>query len=409
MAQAAIDYTRARTVIEHGDVDARIALAGDSRTLPEILYFLVKDPEARVRRAVAENPATPIKAGPVLARDDDIGVRCALARKVVGDGLAAEERRNMWRMGFTILETLARDQMVRVRRVLAEAFQSPPDAPRAIVLGLARDTAQEVAGPVLQHSPVLTDDDVVSIVRDGAPDWAQEAIASREALSPAVSRAISAAGSVPAVARMIGNRAARIDEPTMDGIVDQAIEVPEWQGPLVARPRLSQGVLARLASVVASPLLGLLRQRLDLEPATAAAIDRTIESRKDESAASAAPPVRGRGESPAHRVRRLHKARALNDNSIGVALENGDHGFVIEALALRAGLPSARVRRMVAIRNGKTMMALAWKAGLSARFAMDLERTLARVPPRAIVNARDGLDFPFTPGEMTRHLALFED
>ena len=131
-----------RTVIEQGDVDARVALASDPRTLPEILFFLVKDPDARVRRAVAENPATPIKAGPLLARDDDIGVRCALARKVVGDGLAAEERRNMWRMGFTILETLARDQIVRVRRVLAEAFQSPPDAPREIVLGLARDTAQ---------------------------------------------------------------------------------------------------------------------------------------------------------------------------------------------------------------------------------------------------------------------------
>ena len=99
----------------------------------------------------------------------------------------------------------------------------------------------------------------------------------------------------------------------------------------------------------------------------------------------------------------------LNDNAISVALENGDHSFVIEALALRADLPSARVRRMVAIRNGKTMMALAWKAGLSARFAMDLERTLARVPPRAIVNARDGLDFPFTSAEMTKHLALFED
>jgi hypothetical protein len=29
------------------------------------------------------------------------------------------------------------------------------------------------------------------------------------------------------------------------------------------------------------------------------------------------------------------------------------------------------------------------------------------VTPRAIVNARDGLGFPFTPAEMTQHLALF--
>jgi uncharacterized protein (DUF2336 family) len=409
MAQVAVDYTRARTIIERGDLDARIALARDPGTLPEILFFLVKDPEVRVRRAVADNPATPVKAGPVLARDDDVGVRCALARKLVGHGLAAEERRAMWRMGFTILEALARDQIVRVRRILAEAFQAPPDAPRAIVLGLARDPARDVAGPVLRHSPVLTDDDMIAIVRDGAPDWAQEAIAGRDGVSPTVSEALSAAGSVPAVARMIDNRAARIDEPTMARIVDRAAGVPEWQAPLVARPQLSPGILAALARVVAAPLLGLLRNRPDLDAATAADIDRTIESRKNEPSLPAAPAVRGRGESPAQRVRRLHKAKALNDNAVAVALENGDHGFVIEALALRAGLTAARVRRMVAVRNGKTLMALAWKAGLSARFAMDLERTLARVPPRAIVNARDGLDFPFTPAEMTQHLALFDD
>lgn len=402
MAQAAIDYTRARAIIEQGDIDARVALARSPATLPEILYFLVKDPEAAVRCAVAENPATPAKAGPLLARDEDAGVRCALARKLVGDGLDAPRRRDMWRMGFTILETLMRDQVVRVRRVLAEAFASPADAPREIVLALARDRAREVAAPVLQHSPVLTDQDVLTIVSDGAPDWAQEAIARRETISHAVSDVLTTAGSVPAIARMIDNRSADIAEPTMERIVDRAIEVPEWQGPLVARPKLSQGVLKRLASVVAAPLLGALRQRGDLEPATAADIDRTVSCRKGE-------PLPGRGESPAQRARRMQKAKTLNDGAIAVALENGDHSFVIEALALRAGLPAPHVRRMIVVRNGKTMMALAWKAGLSARFAMDMQRSLAHIPPPSLVNARDGLDFPFTPAEMTKHLALFED
>jgi len=406
MAQAAVDYTRARSIIEQGDVEARVALARSPATLPEILYFLVKDPDAVVRRALAENPATPAKAGPLLARDDDVGVRCALARKLVGDGLDAPQRRDMWRMGFTILETLMCDQVVRVRRVLAEAFASPADAPRDIVLGLARDRAREVAAPVLRHSPVLTDQDIVSIVNDGAPDWAQEAIAGRETISPAVSDALTAVGSVSAVARMIDNRTADIAEPTMECIVGRAIEVPEWQGPLVARPKLSQGLLKRLASVVAAPLLGKLRQRDDLEPATASDIDVTVACRKGEPQPA---PLPGRGESPAQRVRRMHKAKALNDSAIAVALENGDHSFVIEALALRAGVPAPRVRRMVVVRNGKTMMALAWKAGMSARFAMDLQRTLARIPPPSLVNARDGLDFPFTPAEMTKHLALFED
>lgn len=407
MAQAATDYTRARAIIEQGDVQARTALAADPGTLPEILYFLADDPEPTVRRAVAENPATPVQADSRFARDPDVGVRCALARKVVGSGLPDAERRKLWRMGFTILETLAQDQVVRVRRVLAEAFSTPADAPRPIVVGLARDAAREVAEPVLLGSPVLTDQDVVDIVQGGAPDWAQEAIAGRAEISPDVSAVLGAAGSVPAVARMIGNERAQIAESTMERIAERAAEVPEWQAPLVNRPKLSQGILRCLARVVAAPLLAALRGRHDLDPATAADIDRTIDARKDETVATAEP--LNRTETPAQRARRLHKAKALTDNALAVALENGETSFVIEALALRAELPAKQVRRMAAVKNGKTMMSLAWKAGLSARFGMDLQRSLARIPPRAITYARDGLDFPFTPAEMNGHLALFGD
>jgi len=46
-------------------------------------------------------------------------VRCGVARNIVGDGLDTAARRDMWRMGFTILETLLRDNVVKVRRIFA--------------------------------------------------------------------------------------------------------------------------------------------------------------------------------------------------------------------------------------------------------------------------------------------------
>lgn len=153
----AIDYNEFDPILRGGDVAARKKLAADPATPPEVLYFLATDADRDIRIAVAENPATPSQAAAVLARDEDIPVRCALARTAVGEGLDSGDRRNLWRMGFTILETLLRDQVVKVRRVLSEAFCAAPDAPHGIVVGLARDSEQVVAVPVLEQSPVLTD------------------------------------------------------------------------------------------------------------------------------------------------------------------------------------------------------------------------------------------------------------
>lgn len=346
MVAAAIDYDHAIAILRGEDARARAALAADRRTPPEILFYLAEDADSGVRRTVAENPATPGKADALLSRDPDISVRCALARKIVGDGLDEVARRDMWRMGFTILETLMRDKVVRVRRILSDAFRTDPHAPRDAVLGLARDRAEAVASPILRGSPVLTDADMVSIIADGAPDWAQEAIAGRETVSPAVSEAL--------IARKM-NR------------------VPD------ARP---EEPLARAVSRRAAP----------------------------KAAAARSQPVEtlGSGESAASRVRRLHEAGALTDAAVALALDKREIAFVVEALALRAGLPADTVRRMIKVQSARTMVALSWKGGFGARFAMDIQRLLAAIPPPKIINARDGIDYALTPAEMQEQLALFD-
>jgi uncharacterized protein (DUF2336 family) len=178
-----------------------------------------------VRLALAQNESTPVTANSLLARDKDYGVRCVLARKVVGDGLEDDLRINLWRACFTILETLARDKMVRIRRILAEAFMMDPDAPVKFVCTLARDRKKEVAIPILNNSPVLSDGDIVDIIDTNAPVWAQAAIASRETVSPVVADALERSGSVKAVTTMLVNHRAEIGDPTMERIVERAPKV----------------------------------------------------------------------------------------------------------------------------------------------------------------------------------------
>ena len=82
---------------------------------PEVLYYLAQDAEVEVRRQVAANPATPVAANMLLTRDANHSVRCEIAYKAVGAGLEPAERTRMLRMGLTILETLAVDQVVRAK------------------------------------------------------------------------------------------------------------------------------------------------------------------------------------------------------------------------------------------------------------------------------------------------------
>ncbi len=80
---------------------------------------------------------------------------------------------------------------------------------------------------------------------------------------------------------------------------------------------------------------------------------------------------------------------------------------MIEALAQRAGIPIALVRNMAASGGAKTITALCWKAGLTMRFAMDVQRRIGHIPPQSMLNARDGVDYPLSPQQLTEQLTLF--
>lgn len=417
MAEAALDYDKIKQALKEDDPKVRIQLARDPAMAVEFLYFLAEDSVAEVRRAVAGNPSTPNQADLLLSRDRDYSVRCALARKVVGEGLADNERRGLWRMGFTILETLARDEFMRVRRILAEAFKSPPNAPAEIVRRLARDTEREVAAPVLRHSPVLSDVDIIDIVANDAPEWTFEAVAGRQTVSPAVAEALAQSGPVSAVSAMIANPGATFAEPTMAHIVERAEQVPEFHQPLVDRPSLSQNLILKLARFVAAPLLAVLRDRDGLDAATAAELGRVAEDRGQTAAAQGA----RKGLFGGRRKRNNGSADAAGENSgektgdgrppsdaaVSAALDAGNADGLIEGLAARAGYPAAMVRRMVFSGSARTITALCWKAGLTMRFALDVQRRIGRIPPKSLLYAREGMDYPFSPQDMTDQLGLF--
>src|SRR5947209_12504836 len=104
-----------------------------------------------------------------------------------------------------------------VRQAMAEVFARSADAPAAIVQALSLDQAS-VALPVLEHSPLLIDADLVDIIATGNSDM-QCAIARRMHLPAAVCAAIAEVGTAAAALELIENPYAELAAFSWDRIV----------------------------------------------------------------------------------------------------------------------------------------------------------------------------------------------
>jgi len=442
-AGAPFDYDAAKRMARSKDPVVRRDLARRDDARPELLYYLASDAVPEVRREIAVNGRTPRKADLLLSGDSDTDVRTNLARKIarLAPGLSADRLDQIERMTVDVLEALARDQTTAVRRILAEELQSVATAPASVINRLARDVELSVCGPVLRHSPILTDEDLLSIIGDGAPDGALSAIAERASVGTGVADAIAASDDAAAIAVLLCNASAQIREETLDRIIDRAPQHEPWHGPLVRRPQLPARAAARLASFVADALLQVLRSRTDLEADAARQIAESVRVRLSrqtagpvtlaggaagpggdgefdppwalsDAAGDAAPAAAGAasakpGERPADRAKRLLAEGKLDETVVANGIAEGDRPFVVAALAERIGIPSATVDRVLATHSARAITALVWRSGLSMRLARQVQLRLAQLTPKDALAARNGSDYPLSERDMRWQLEFF--
>lgn len=413
-----ISYEEAKELARHTDPEVRRALASRSDVRPEILYYLATDPSPEVRREIAANRATPAQADLRLAADLDPEVRTGLAQKIsrLAPGLSPDEQDRLRRMTYEALELLARDQITRVRQILAETLKDVANAPPALIRSLAHDSELIVSAPVLEYSPVLTDEDLLEIIQSCPVDGALSAISRRDTVGGDVADAIARSEDVSAIAVLLANPSAQIREETLDMLLDRAPDQESWHGPLVRRPQLSARAATRLARFVADALLQVLEDRDDLDEATKAAVSAVVRRRVEEGGADMAD-FRGglqedkpadHQESPMETAKRLYQAGHLEEPTLISALGASDVDFVIASLSVRAGVSVELVKRIVATRSAKGMVTLCWQAGLSMGAAVHLQTKLSKIAPADVLRSRPGsLAFPLTAEEMSWQMEFF--
>ncbi|MCW9002682.1 MAG: DUF2336 domain-containing protein [Rhodospirillales bacterium] len=410
---SAIGYDEAKALARHEDTEVRRALAGRQDIRPEILYFLAEDPDPVVRRAVARNDAAPRKADILLVEDHDTEVRTGLAAKIarLAPGLTKDEQDIVHRLTYEALDALARDQLAIVRQVVSETIRDAVDAPADIVRRLAWDIEVMVASPVLEFSPVLTDDDLMEIIGKQPVHGSVSAISRRANVSENVSDAIASTDNEEAIAALLANESAQIREETLDMLIEQAPKRETWHEPLVGRPVLPLGAAARLARFVSDRLVDILEKRKDLDDETKRSVQAEVKRRLDGKGPSG--PVEKKtpedDPDPYQKALEMHEKGLLNEAAVADAIEGDDPEWASAVLAAMAGLPVIPVKRILKSQSAKAIVSLAWKANLSMDAALTMQIDLAQLKHGDILQPANNNAFPLSEGDMNWQIELFED
>ena len=234
------------------------------------------------------------------------------------------------------------------------------------------------------------------------------AISQRDGLGTTLTDAIAATDDEEAVALMLSNPSAQIREEVLDRIIDRAADIESWHEPLVNRPVLPGRAAAKLARFVAHNLLESLEQRQDLPADILKEVRQVVEKRLAEEPPENPDKEKTAVEDAHERAEQLLAAGTLDEPVISKAIKNGDREFVIAGLSALSGLKMMVVRSVITNRSAKGMLAIAWKASLSARLAEILQRKLALVGTKELLRA-DGNDYPLDDEEMEWQLNFIKD
>jgi len=398
-------YKKERALAESQSVKDRLRLARDPQTHLEILYYLAGDSDDKVRKAVAENEATPVQASSIIVRDKNVDVRLALAHRLMAllPELSEEQHSQLYAFAAQALGVLALDEVLKVRMALSSVLKDMACAPPEVVAQLARDLERKVSEPILRYCAALPDKDLLEILAEHPQTWVIDAIAARRVVSAPVSDAVAETRDRPAGRTLLSNDGADISDDTLAKIVETARNMPEWHKPLVLRKHLPAWLTREIVRFIDATLHQFVLDRTDFDDATRVEIEDTVKRRMrflvDE---------KGNRIAPKDKVIALAKAKKLDEEVMQDALALREYDFIQMGLTLRSGLPLETVKRMIETRSAKAVTALVWRSGLGMRFALDLQREMAKVPHPELLYPRNGEDYPLSPEEMDWQIGFFK-
>jgi len=241
----------------------------------------------------------------MAVRHPDIEKRVLATQKLcisIRRGLEPSERE----FALKILHQIMLDAASMVRRALAITLRNSPELPRAIARKIIADV-DNIAVPVLEESPVLTDDDLFEVLGSRAAAKIR-AISKRAKITGSVVDEVVRLGDNIAIAHLAANDGAELSDATAQKILKLYHSDDLIKNAFIDRHDLPPAIVEKLMELfdqvwVSRDLMGL--------------------------------------------VRRIHEQNRLTPSLIVRAVGCGLMAFVEHALAVRAGIPFGKVRLML--------------------------------------------------------------
>jgi uncharacterized protein (DUF2336 family) len=269
-------------------------------------------------------------------------VRADTAEKVAkafeAGGLTQQERA----LAEEIFRLMVKDAEVMVREALSRNLKSSASLPKDVAVSLARDV-ESVALPVLEFSSVLSDADLVEIVRLAGVEK-QTAIARRLEVSNLVANALidhGKAGSV--VAALVANPGAVLGEAELQKVVEKHGGNAAVANTLVQRANLPMTISERLVAMVSESLRDYLVTQKEIS--SELATDLVLQAR--EKATVNLMPAGVKSADIVDLVKQLRDHRRLTPSLILRALCTGDVNFFEASLAVLSDTPIINAQTLI--------------------------------------------------------------
>lgn len=275
-----------------------------------------------------------------LLQDPNSENRATAAHKVAqtfsSDDLSENERK----IAEDIFRAMLRDAAVRVREALSDSLKDNPQVPHDVAATLAKDV-ESVAMPMIESSSVLTDSDLIDIVKTRGEEF-QKVIAGRETVSDSVANALVDSDSEEVVATLVGNAGAQLGEGTFGRVLDKFGDSELIKSPMAHREDLPVSVSERLVTMVSEKLREHIMTHHEISPGTAS--DLLLESREKATVSL----VEGGDQNAVQAlVDQLEANGRLTPTLMLRALCMGDTTFFEVALAKRAKIPVVNAYKLV--------------------------------------------------------------
>ena len=259
-------------------------------------------------------------------------------------------------LAIKIIEHLAKDTALIIRKTLSENLKNSRSLPRDIAVGLANDI-EEVALPIIEFSSVLTDTDLIKIINTGNPTK-QVAIAKRSEVSNQVASVLIETNNEDAVAELVSNPGADLKEENYSRVVEKYPGSSKIHENMITKRKLPVAIREKMMNIVSGHLKDyLLKQKGMTDEVVSNVMEQTQEKATIQHISTGSS-----AEEVADLVRQLAQNGRLTPSIILRAICLGDITFFENAIALLAKVPLNNAKILIHDAGPSSLNALLKKA-----------------------------------------------